>query len=53
LELPFGKGNDHPESMVLLAERNQSSLLVIHDSPNAQRLRRAHCVEADVFALRR
>lgn len=50
LELPFGRGADHPEGLALWNEGRR--LLVIHDSPAPDRIdERARTIFADLFDL--
>ena len=55
LDLPYGRGDDegvdHPEGIAILEEDGAPALLVVHDSPAAQRERGA-AVQADLYPLR-
>lgn len=54
LELPFGRGCDHPEGLALWSDGREGcrSILVIYDSPCASRLNfEAGTILADVFEL--
>ena len=53
IDLPFGRGDDHPEGLVLLqGPKGTRELLVICDSPAASRIDRAsRSVRCDRFAL--
>ena len=49
LELPFGRGEDHPEGLALWSD---SQILVIYDSPSKARLgKKAASIDADLFDL--
>ena len=50
LEVPFGRGDDHAEAMALLPD---GRLLVVYDSPTADRLVGETAVLADLFTLAR
>ena len=50
LVLPFGDGDDHPEGIGLLGAPEDGRLVVVHDSPSAERLRDG-AVLADVVRL--
>ena len=52
LELPHGRGDDHPEGMTLAGSlTGRPSILVVYDSPSKDRLPGQHRVLADVFKL--
>lgn len=54
LELPFGRGKDHPEGLAAWPRRKDGSgrVLVICDNPSDERLdREGRTILADVFAL--
>jgi hypothetical protein len=53
IDLPFGRGDDHPEGLVLLdGARGGVDVAVIYDSPAAHRIDRARrAVRCDRFAL--
>ncbi|MGO4862843.1 DUF3616 domain-containing protein, partial [Campylobacter jejuni] len=53
IDLPFGRGDDHPEGLVLLdLPEGSRDLLVICDSPAAARIDRAtNGVTCDRFGL--
>ncbi|MBV2149165.1 DUF3616 domain-containing protein [Sphingobium sp. AS12] len=53
LELPFGRGSDHPEGLALWKlEDGAMGLMVIYDSPSPQRVDfDARSITADVFRL--
>ncbi|GAB3429974.1 DUF3616 domain-containing protein [Flindersiella endophytica] len=48
LDLPYGEGDDHAEGIALLPD---DRLLVVYDSPAADRLTAAGCIIADVVRL--
>lgn len=52
-DLPFGDGDDHAEGMTMLRlpRSGVAHLLVVYDGPAPARLRGAHGVLADLFAL--
>ncbi len=52
LEIPYGNGDDHAEGMTLFTDCTQTpSILVVYDSPAAERLPGVSDVIADVFKL--
>lgn len=53
LELPFGKGNDHPEAVAIVpSEESSSRVLILYDSPGPERTEGlVDAVIADVFDL--
>ncbi len=54
LEIPFGRGEDHPEGLALWGEQDGEArqILVIYDSPSKQRLdRKTGAITADLFDL--
>ena len=52
LEIPYGNGDDHAEGMTLFSDCTPTpSILVVYDSPAAERLPGASDVIADVFKL--
>jgi len=53
LELPFGRGDDHPEGLVALVDaESRAALLVVCDSPASERLDAAtRSLTCDVFDL--
>jgi len=57
VEVPYGTGEhdacDHPEGLALFAERegDDEALLVVYDSPHAERVEGERGVRADVFPL--
>ena len=53
VELPFGRGEDHPEGLALFGEEGEArQILVIYDSPAKQRLdKRKGTITADLFDL--
>lgn len=52
LEIPFGNGDDHAEGMTLFTDNAETpSILVVYDSPAAERLPGVGDVIADVFKL--
>jgi hypothetical protein len=54
LEIPFGRGEDHPEGLALWGEKDGEArqILVIYDSPSKARLdRKRGIIEADLFDL--
>jgi len=54
LEIPFGRGFDHPEGLALWAEEDGTArqILVIYDSPSKDRLdKNRSAIEADLFEL--
>jgi hypothetical protein len=56
LELPFGRGADHPEGLALWGEKDGEArqILVIYDSPSTNRLdTKRGIIEADLFDLPR
>jgi hypothetical protein len=54
LELPFGRGEDHPEGLALWGEKDGEArqILVIYDSPSKRRIdRKSGSITADLFDL--
>lgn len=52
LELPHGRGDDHPEGMTLTTDPSgRRSVLVVYDGPSPSRLAGSDDVTADIFAL--
>jgi hypothetical protein len=54
LEIPFGRGTDHPEGLALWGEKDGTArqILVIYDSPSKDRLdAKRGTIEADLFDL--
>ena len=54
LELPFGRGRDHPEGLALWGEKDGEArqILVIYDSPSKARLdKKKGVIAADLFDL--
>lgn len=52
LELPFGRGEDHPEGLALWGNDGDArQILVIYDSPSERRLHKSGAIEADLFDL--
>ncbi|MEN3333773.1 MAG: hypothetical protein V7641_3138, partial [Blastocatellia bacterium] len=52
LDIPFGVGVDHAEGMTMIADdHSPASLLVVYDSPGAERKEGTATVHADLFAL--
>lgn len=52
IDLPFGRGNDHPEGLALLPSESGNELLVVNDGPAPTRLDAARrTLTCDVFAL--
>jgi hypothetical protein len=54
LELPFGRGRDHPEGLALWSDGDRAprQILVIYDSPDPSRLDKdGGAITADLFDL--
>jgi hypothetical protein len=52
LDLPHGRGEDHPEGMTLAAPPfGRRAVLVVYDSPSEARLAGDRDVLADIFEL--
>lgn len=53
LELPFGRGEDHPEGLAFWSDApgRKRGILVIYDSPAPARIDRGRSMVADVFPL--
>ncbi len=53
LELPFGRGEDHPEGLALWGDNGEArQILVIYDSPSKGRLdKKSGAITADLFDL--
>lgn len=52
LRLPYGRGEDHAEGICLLsAQGGAKELLVVYDSPAADRLHGNTAIDADIFRL--
>lgn len=50
-ELPYGDGDDHAEGIALMAGKNPPELMVVYDSPAAERCPEPDVVLADVVRL--
>lgn len=51
LEIPTGKGDDHPEGVALITHQGRRGLLVAYDSPSPQRRPTPSSVIADFYPL--
>jgi hypothetical protein len=52
MELPTGRGADHPEGIMVVPSKNgRDRLLVVYEKASKRRFRGAHGVDADLFVL--
>jgi hypothetical protein len=52
VEIPFGRGRDHPEGLALWGDDGARQILVIYDSPDKSRLdEKKGTITADLFDL--
>jgi len=49
--VPHGTGTDHAEGMALISDADSQQLLIVYDSPSAERRVSTQAVRADVFHL--